>query len=211
MNNNESPRFKFVGGWLCLDFVDTQNWDSREEKYERFHTYADFVWWNQQAGTLSEADTTRLLQAAEERPAAASAVFSRGTMLRETVYQVFSAISAGAIPKEADLAALNEAIVEAAAHAHLVPAADRRFQWAWVNQTDSLNQVFWPVARSAADLLTSDQLARVKQCAGDSCGWLFLDTSRNRSRRWCEMSHCGNRAKARRYYRRTRATSREPE
>ncbi|MCB0153982.1 MAG: CGNR zinc finger domain-containing protein, partial [Anaerolineae bacterium] len=55
---------------------------------------------------------------------------------------------------------------------------------------------------SAAELLTSDRLNRVGQCAGESCGWLFLDTTRNHSRRWCEMEHCGNRAKAKRHYRR---------
>jgi predicted RNA-binding Zn ribbon-like protein len=59
-----------------------------------------------------------------------------------------------------------------------------------------------PIVKSAADLLLSDMLDRVKQCEGDPCGWLFLDTSRNRSRRWCSMEDCGNRAKARRFYQR---------
>lgn len=62
----------------------------------------------------------------------------------------------------------------------------------------------WPIAWSITELLLSDKLSRVGQCAAENCGWLFLDTTRNHSRRWCEMEHCGNRAKAKRHYRRRR-------
>ena len=84
------------------------------------------------------------------------------------------------------------------------------FAWRW-KRDDGLDRILWPVAWSAAELLTEGPLARVREYPGDdNCGWLFLDTSRNGSRRWCDMSTCGNRAKARRYYRRVSGASRRP-
>lgn len=80
-------------------------------------------------------------------------------------------------------------------------ASPAGYRWAW-HDADSLESVLWPIIGSAADLLTSPELEKVKLCAADDCGWLFIDGSRNRSRRWCDMSDCGNRAKARRYRRR---------
>jgi len=68
--------------------------------------------------------------------------------------------------------------------------------------------VLWPVAHDAAELLASDQLPRLRECAADDCCWLFLDESKNRSRVWCDMRVCGNRAKARRHYARTRGGER---
>jgi predicted RNA-binding Zn ribbon-like protein len=84
------------------------------------------------------------------------------------------------------------------------------FTWGWDKQSDALDRMLWPVARSAADLLTSDHLNRVHQCGGKDCTWLFVDTSRNHSRQWCDMGDCGNRAKARRFYQRTRGTKTKP-
>jgi predicted RNA-binding Zn ribbon-like protein len=91
-------------------------------------------------------------------------------------------------------------------HLRLVPGEDH-FDWEWTGQEDRLDALLWPVGVSAAGLLASDDLNRVGECADDrGCGYLFFDTSRNRSRRWCEMRDCGNRAKARRHYRRIRTS-----
>ena len=81
----------------------------------------------------------------------------------------------------------------------------KRVIWTWV-ETPALDRMLWPVARSAADLLTSEKRERVRACAGENCSWLFMDTSRNRSRQWCDMQSCGNRAKAKRYYQRRRVS-----
>lgn len=78
------------------------------------------------------------------------------------------------------------------------------FVWGWDDAAPALDRPLWPVARSLAELLTSDELPRVRECAADNCAWLFIDTSKNRSRRWCDMAVCGNRAKARRHYARAR-------
>ena len=105
----------------------------------------------------------------------------------------------------ADLDALNATLARALPHLRIVPEADA-YAWNWAGEEDALDSMLWPVARSAGDLLTSDELKRVGECQGDGCGWLFLDMSRNRSRRWCDMGDCGNRAKARRHYHRQKVS-----
>ncbi len=206
MVNTESdkPTFKFVGGALCLDFVNTRNWDSREPVYERFWRYTDLAWWNHQAGILSDEETQHLLREGESRSSEAAAIFERSMVLRDVIYQIFVTIVAGLVPESNDLATLNAALSEALAHLRIIPTGEG-FNWAWHNEENALTQVFWPVVRSAAELLISDKLDRLGKCAGESCGWLFLDMSRNRSRRWCDMKHCGNRAKVRRHYERSRS------
>lgn len=193
--------FKFLGGWLCLDFTNTQNWGRPNPAQERFKGYPDLVWWNYQVGALTAQQTQQLLREADHRPADAAATFKQGLELRQIIHQVFSAIARGLPPEAVDLAALNPILTQILAQSRLVPAAEG-FVWAWAGDEQALERVLWPVVWSAAELLTSEKLARLGQCAGESCGWLFIDVSRNHSRRWCEMQHCGNRAKNRQYYRR---------
>ena len=78
---------------------------------------------------------------------------------------------------------------------------------AWPGFAEELESLIWPVAKSAADLLTSERLERVRECAGGTCGWLFIDASKNHSRRWCDMRDCGNAAKAKRHYHKKRVSA----
>ena len=87
-----------------------------------------------------------------------------------------------------DLELLNQELLPALSHARIVEA-DHGFTWDWADDRQTLDRMLWPVARSAAELLSSAQLNRARQCADDRCGWLFLDMSRNRSRRWCSMTN----------------------
>ena len=100
-----------------------------------------------------------------------------------------------------DLSALNAALREASARLEVAPSAGG-FEWTWVLDEDELDRVLWPIVGSAANLLTSAELGRVRQCARRGCDWLFVDLSKNQSRRWCSMELCGSRVKSRRYYRR---------
>lgn len=198
------PPFKTVGGWLCLDFVDSVNWDTETHEAERFFEYADLVRWGQFTKTLTSEEAKQLFQAAIRRPEEAAVIYSQALDLRATLHRIFSAIASGTLPEESDLTALNAALSRVLANSCLARTEDG-FAWVWSGDQNALGRVLWPIVRSAAELLTSDKLDRLGKCAGESCGWLFLDTSRNRSRRWCEMAHCGNRAKARRHYGRKRA------
>lgn len=196
--------FKWTAGWPCLDFANTKNWDSHEAGAERFKHYEDLVQWNYEGGTLAGPQGRQLRQKAAGLPADAKVVFEKGLAVRAEIHRIFSWIAQNKPREAVGLERFNLFLVELLPQAGLVPSGDS-FAWDWTGEPDALHYVIWPAIWSATELLTSDKLKRVGQCHGDSCGWLFLDTSRNRSRRWCEMKHCGNRAKARRHYWRTRA------
>jgi len=196
-------RLKLVGGALCLDFTNTTGWrpDPRGEEY--LHDYEDVVAWAEHAGAVSETEARRLLRRAKSDPERARAVHSRAVAVREALYRIFSASAAGRLAGSPDIDLVNRAVDDAYRHLCIAPH-DGGFAWEWKDARDALDLPLWMVARSAADLLVSPELPRVRECSGHRCDWLFLDASRNRSRRWCDMANCGNRAKARRNYERRR-------
>ncbi|HZD71293.1 MAG TPA: ABATE domain-containing protein [Actinomycetes bacterium] len=187
---------KLYGGLLCLDFANTVEPRVREPRRDHLRGYADLVRWARHAGALDDAQAQRLLAAAATRRAAARTSFIRAIALREAIYRAFAAIAQGATPAAADLDRLQRAYAAAMRHAHLL-RADGRLAWTWDDQ--ALDLAWWPAARSAVELATAGPLERLKQCpAPEGCGWLFLDGTKNRLRRWCSMEECGGQAKARR-------------
>lgn len=195
---------------------------------ERLETYGDLLEWGVAGGAVGVAGAEALRRTAVLRRATASAVRRRAIVLREAIYRVFKSVIEGWPPSGADVAVLNRELAEARRHEQLV-AMDGSFAWQWAHDAEpaaiadsaaetgpaaggptgqrgsgSLARVLWPVACSAAELLTSPGSRRVRQCGGDECGWLFVDDSRAGCRRWCDMRVCGNRAKVRRYRERQR-------
>jgi len=198
--------WELLGGYLCLDFANTADWHASDQPQELLTSYAEFVSWSQQAHILTEKQAKRLLRQAADRPEEAMAVLIRAIALREAIYGIFAAIAHGQSPQATDLGALNAVLSEMLARSQIAPI-ETGFGWQWAGEDDALDRPLWSIARSAADLLTSDELQRVGQCADDrGCGWLFLDTSRNHTRRWCSIEECGNRAKAHRHYERKRSS-----
>ena len=210
-------RFEVTGGALCLDLANTVDSRTTDTPKERLGTFADLAAWGEQARAIDGAEGRRLVAAARRHPAAAAAVLRRARTLREALFAIFSAVAGGGAPGTADLETLNDELKRALGHARLVPEQGRKparsgaargmnaaYRWGWSGEGDDLDRMLWPAARSAAELLTGDRLARVRECGAGNCAWLFLDTSRNRSRRWCDMKVCGNREKAHRHYRRIR-------
>lgn len=191
-----------VGGALCLDFANTLYGHGKTPLHEYLFSYRDLVLWSRHAGILTEDTTTYLLHKASRFPNDALAVFHHAIALRETLYRFFSAIASDDSPQSTDLAALNSTRLEALGHSRIT-RTDKGFSLGWNNQT-ALDQMLWRIALSAAELMTSDKLHSVRECSGDTCDWLFVDTSRNHMRRWCSMSVCGNRAKVRKFARRQR-------
>ncbi len=196
-----------LGGQLCLDFANTVDWRLGSQPGDLMSSYADLVAWSGHTGVLSEAQARRLLEESEKSRAAAARVFRRAIELRELIYRIFSRIAEGGMPSAGDVGQLNAALSRSLARMRLVPVA-RSFEWGWDESGARLERPLWYVVQSAATLLTMGKSERVRQCNDDRCGWLFFDVSRNRSRRWCSMEDCGNRAKARRHYRKTKATGR---
>jgi predicted RNA-binding Zn ribbon-like protein len=200
--DTDTGKFAPVGGALCLDFTNTVDWRLRPPPQELITSYADQVAWSRHLDLVTDAAAAALFSAAGAQPDAAAAALDRALTVREAIYRIFAAVADDQAPPPADLAILNGALGEALAHLQIVPSGSG-FAWGWRTVPGALDHMVWPVVRSAGDLLTSDMLPRIHRCAGEGCGWLFLDTSRNGSRRWCTMEGCGNRAKARRHYRRT--------
>lgn len=201
----DAEQLKLFGGELCLAFTDTTEWRGTDNEEEYLTSYARLVAWGRNKGVLTIEQMEHLLRKAERHPEEAKAALEDAIDLREAIYRIFSAIANGQSPEPTDLATFNSALSEALVWLRVVPTGTG-FSWDWADTDSRLDWLLWPVVRSAAELLSSQRLDRVKQCAG-GCTWLFLDTSRNRSRRWCTMRVCGNRAKARRFYRRRQKRS----
>jgi predicted RNA-binding Zn ribbon-like protein len=196
--------FDLSSGTLGLDFANT--WSDRgRPDTDHLQVYTDLLAFARQAGLLSAEDESRLEGRAEGDPRAAEAALVRSRDLREALYGIFSAVADSRAPAESDLERLNAALPEALSRLRLGSRGGELF-WTWATADDPLEAPLWPVLRSAAEILTSEDRQQVRECAGTACTWLFLDRSRNRSRRWCSMESCGNRAKARRHYRRRSET-----
>jgi len=195
---------KLIGGAPCLDFANTADWHASENPLERLTTYTGLVYWSWHAGILSPVTAQRLLAKAAKRPREAEAALDRAVRLRDALYRIFRALAHEEGVDEEELSVLNAVLGEAMARLRVVRQGDE-FTWEWEGMEASHEAMLWPLARSAAELLTSEDHHRLGQCADErGCGWLFLDMSKNHSRRWCDMEDCGNRAKAMRHYRRER-------
>lgn len=204
----EAP-FKLVGGRLCLDFVNTvsgrlarvdaagRDWADVVET-EWVAGYADLVGWAGVARVLAPAEAESLGRAARAAPAQAGRVLARGRAVREAIYRLVVGAGRRWPSRPADLELLNRELARARTRERLTPDA-RRFGSTWARDPGALDRMLWPVVVSAAELLQSDELGRVRRCDGADCRWLFLDTSRSRNRRWCDMAECGNAAKVRRF------------
>jgi predicted RNA-binding Zn ribbon-like protein len=204
MDRNPFAEKELAGGHLALDFANTLGQHDPEPLSEWLHGYDDLVWWALRAGIVTDAEAGELFAQARAHPDRAAKVFERAIGFREAVFRVFSSLGDGGSAPAADLERINQELAAAGTHLCVVDGGET-FGWGWRDL--ALDRVLWPVARAAAELLVSDDLRRIGECAGDDCQWLYVDTSRNHSRRWCVMSDCGNRAKARRHYHRTRAAA----
>lgn len=191
-----------MGGRLCLAIVNTIAWRRSDEPDDHLDSYDYLIDVVAASGRLPDSETLRML--AKRGPGPAELVLARVVELREQLYEIFSAISIGKALPAVSLSRLNDVVGQALSQLQLTPV-DGVASVGWRSPVD-VNLPLWLIAMSAADLLTGGSIDRVKQCPDERCGWVFFDASRNRSRRWCEDSQCGNRARAKRYYERHRAS-----
>ena len=184
---------------LCIDFVNTLSWRGREIPTEELINYSDLITWSRQVGIITAQDANKLLKKADQHPADGKKVLSGAVDSRETIYRIFSAIIENQKPANEDLAAFNDYLSKTMVLSQIINTKNG-LQWDSSGDKSKMDWVLNPVIRSAADLLVSDELKKLKYCSDPLCRWLFLDISRNQSRRWCDMKDCGNRAKAKRFY-----------
>jgi len=199
-----APAFELIGGDVCLDFINTLDDRPSAQPKELIVSFDDLGRFAEQSGILKQEQVIKLREQVRILPHEAEAAVSRAIELREALHTVFSAQIARRVPPPPALATLNAYIREAGQHSRLV-LRKGRYEWRFdepvSEETASTRDVIlWPIARAAANLLHSPDLAMVRACSAPTCRWFFLDTSKNHHRRWCDMKVCGNRAKVKRFY-----------
>jgi len=199
----ESQQYKFsrIGGVLCLDFTNTASWHGSDRSTEHLNDFFDLLRWSNENGIIGQHAQLVLSEGAERNPAGALTILTRARKLREALHRIFVGVSQRKSPGRSDMQMLNETLDRAPLRFE-VQYEESGFSGKRTPGGSEFATVLGPVAWSAAELLTSENLDRIKRCANDTCGWLFLDNTKNHSRRWCDMGDCGSRAKAKRYYQR---------
>jgi predicted RNA-binding Zn ribbon-like protein len=191
-------------GHAILEFTNTVGNHASEHPGESLFYFNDLISWMKRVGLIQEEQAQVLTRKGSNQPDEAAAVFARSLELREAIYRVFVAQTEGTSPAEGDLAVLNSVLRDLTDGAQ-IERESGSFVWQWNFDETSLEAPLSIIALSAVDLLTSEHIKWVGQCADEEgCGWLFVDTSKNHSRRWCDINDCGNRAKQRRYLQRAR-------
>jgi predicted RNA-binding Zn ribbon-like protein len=189
----------FCGSHLAIDFTNTVGSRGGTPE-EHFNVYEDVLSWAEARGVIGRVDAQRLRHDAARRPAAARAALASVVAVREALYRVIAAAASGRRASVSDLAQINAHVDAAFSGAHLRTDRGRlELTFGHASGAPLVDAILTPVMRTATDLLTTDAIARVRLCADASCAWLFMDTTRNRTRRWCDMKACGNRSKVRRF------------
>lgn len=183
--------FDRCAGHLALDFANTVSGRGSDSPIERLASYPDLIAFASQCEVLSAAESQKLATRARRSPAAAEEVMQRAWALRDALYDLFAAIAEERPAPGGALVELNRAV------ARLEIGPDWR--WTWSCAPGGLDDMLGPITIAAAQLLTGEERGNIRMCAAETCAWVFLDTSKNHSRRWCDMKQCGNRAKARRF------------
>jgi predicted RNA-binding Zn ribbon-like protein len=198
------PKFQFVGGALSLDFCNTVGGKRGGIAREKLHSLSDFIAWGEQAKLLKLGQAEVLSSDAARHPAKAAELLARAIELREAIFRILISAAKEKTPTQNDMARLNAELAASLGRLRIGPARNGEgFAWQWADEQLEPEHLLGPIARSAAELLVQPELvAKIHQCEGDNCGWLFVDCSKNHSRRWCDMRDCGNRAKVRRHRKR---------
>lgn len=189
------------GGWLCLDFINTVHDYTEEKPFDYLTSYVDFLDWSEKVGLLTPSLRKELESYAHKNQEQAENTHAHLIEARKVLYELFFAIARNKIPDGNAQADFNSLLPETMSHLHLKVTQPSDVQTQW-QKHNNLKYPLYPIVKSAYDLLTSELLERVKECG--SCGWLFLDQSKNKSRKWCSMETCGSNVKAKRYYHRNK-------
>lgn len=200
--------FEYIGGDLSADFTNTRSGRYQGPGHEHIQTYADLVEFARQAGVLRPSEAKRLIAEAESRPEKATQIHRRGVALREAIWRGFARIAQVKEPAREDVELIAAEAAEALARREMVKTSAGH-AWEWP-ETDELVRPLWPIASAAADVLTSEaDRAHLRECADGTCAWLFVDRTKNHSRRWCDMNTCGSRNKVRDFRERQKRVARK--
>jgi predicted RNA-binding Zn ribbon-like protein len=193
--------FDLCGGHPALDLVNSLDNRFREDgPNEMLASYADLLRFLEESGLLSRQHV-RVLSQAVGSEAATQALRSAHELREATAAVLYSSLDRKE-PRQQDVSVLERHFLDAARHRELqwvYANIGSKLAWAWGRYEKEPSLPVWVLAELVSDILLSADMARVRTCAADTCRWLFLDTSKNHTRRWCNMRVCGNRMKARRF------------
>jgi predicted RNA-binding Zn ribbon-like protein len=192
-----------IGGELALDFANTSSGRGSSNPKNHLQRASHVALWAAHARVLSRDDANWLAAAVENDAALGARLLRKALALRTDVYELGAALAAGGPTAPERIESLTKSHTRALARGRLTPI-EGNFAWVWSTREAPIEAILGPISLSALTLLQQADLTRVKQCHGYECGWLFFDTTKNRSRRWCEMEVCGNRAKQKRFGARAR-------
>jgi predicted RNA-binding Zn ribbon-like protein len=201
VSSTASPRrarvFELIAGHPLLDLVNTLDWRFRDGNPEELlETYSDLLRFCQQSGLLTSSQSRRLLRKPSD--VHATKLLAAVKDLREAAAEILYASLEGRDPTPVSMKTMETRFKSAREHQRLL-WSDSHLVWDWPNSTTIPEMPLWQLSLIAADLMTSDEFHKVRGCGNPECRWLFLDTSKNHTRRWCDMKICGNRMKARRF------------
>lgn len=199
--------FELSGRALAADFVNTLD-ERPSGGLERLSDYGRLVDWSVQAGALAIPEAEELEATARLQPVQADEIVVEARKFRETVFRLFQAVVHRLEPAQQDVDDLQGWATEIDQGRRLVPIAGG-LAWREEPRTGYLAAPLLSVAKSAIDVVTDEvKRRRLRLCASEACDWCFLDMSRAGTRRWCDMTVCGNRAKAKRHYRKRISSAR---
>ena len=187
-----------IGGHPALDFANSVEDRDTPEENNYLPSYEAVLRWAARVELLSATDAGRLAVAARRDSAAAARAWKDLMRLRRSMQTVFLALARHETPPAAALEHINKQVRLASARRRLQLHGDH-LAWSWDRGSLELKRPQWEIVQSAAELLTSDGIGRLRNCAHEPCDWVFLDSSRGGRRRWCQMETCGNLAKLRRF------------
>lgn len=195
-DDSKGTLFDLCGGHPALDLVNSlDNRFRADGPNEMLASYADLLRFVEESGLLSHQQV-RVLRRVGESEAATQALHSAHELREATAALLYSSLE-GKQPRPQDVRMLEKNFLNAARHRELRWGPG--LAWAWGRYENEPEVPVWALAESVADILLSSDMTSVRTCAADTCRWLFLDTSKNHTRRWCNMKVCGNRMKARRF------------
>ena len=188
------------GGILCCDFVNTVYAWRGENLHEYLGDYIDFIAWCKKLSIYNNSYLNSLQKIATTEPAKCTTAMKTIKEVRELLYHFISAIAAKKYKEVRRLLpAINEWIAASLSHV-CFEFKSNQFISAYDQKLPDLISPLWKVLHSLYDLLTKEDTEKVKECP--RCGWVFLDTTKNGKRRWCDPAECGTADKMKRYYKR---------
>jgi predicted RNA-binding Zn ribbon-like protein len=204
--------FDLDGGHPALDFTNTVDWRGTAREHDWLGEPEDLAAWAHRTGLLEQEEAAELYQYIGEHPEAATRFLTTVKRLREILFRLFRALQLGESPLPEDLRLFNDLLRRALSpRTLLAPASEAHglYRLAFAGGEDPPERFLNKLLRQAADLLSTADPHRLKVCSTPDCGWLFIDSTKNSSRRWCDMASCGNRAKAKRFYSRKKAATQQ--